>query len=441
MQKRTLISLAVIFVALLTYILVVEVGQKEQREEQKVKDEQILPLDVDAMRRVRIEGDYGPVDMELKGDPSDGEWFLTVPYEGPADPTASSSLARAVATLKQNRELETVSDDLSQYGLETPKLKITIEAEGIEPRTLLFGSETGAKDGRYVQIEGEPGIRIIPSFQYRPLDKTVDDLRDRRVAYFDRDAATRIVLHKGEQQVVMDRIDRVWRMEGLPYRANRQEVDNLLAELTTTRVNRFIDADDPELGLADGERWIEVHVDGSSNVRILLGVPRQDVVAVQIVGAVDAGEIGTGLLRNLDRTAMDWRSVEIADINPWKVQDLDFQFGGRSFVLHNDEDDRWTLTEGDQKPTKMDEERVLEVLGQIDSLDATSIGSPGQDPGPEVGRFVLTTEGEPLVQFTLHRAGDVWTAQVKDDPAAMTIPETFGLFLEEFLANPAGNEL
>ena len=138
---------------------------------------------------------------------------------------------------------------------------------------------------------------------------------------------------------------------------------------------------------------------------------------------------------------MDWRSVEIADINPWKVQDLDFQFGGRSFVLHNDEDDRWTLTEGDQKPTKMDEERVLEVLGQIDSLDATSIGSPGQDPGPEVGRFVLTTEGEPLVQFTLHRAGDVWTAQVKDDPAAMTIPETFGLFLEEFLANPAGNEL
>ncbi len=441
MQKRTLISLVVVFVALLTYVLVVEVGQKEEREEQKVKEEQILPLDVEAMRRVRIDGAYGPVDMEFRGDPPDGEWFLTVPYEGPADPSTASSLARAVATLKENRKLETVGEDLSQYGLETPGLKITVEAEGIEQRILLFGSETGAGDGRYVQIEGETGIHIIPSFQYRPLDKTVDDLRDRRVAYFDRDAATKIALHRGDEDVVIQRIDNVWRMSGTPYRANRQEVDNLLAELTTTRVSRFLDADDPELGLADGERWIEVHLDGASNIRILIGVARGDVMAVQTVGAEDAGEMGTALLRKLDQTAESWRTTEVADINPWKVGNLTFQFGGRSFVLNNDEDDRWFLTEGDQKPTKLDEERALEILGQIDGLDATSLLSPGEDPGPQVGHFELTTEGEPLVQFTLHRSGERWAAQVHEDPAAMQIPETFGLFLEEFLANPAGNEL
>ncbi len=440
MQKRTLAVMTVVFVALLAYVLVIEVGRREEREEKEAREKQVLPIGEDDLRSIRLQGSHGPVALELGGEPPAGEWMLTEPRAMAADPAQAKALARAVATLEERRVLEGAGGDLATYGLDDPAIVIELTAEGLEPTTLSIGIENGAKDGRYLQIDDDPDLRIVPSYQVRALDKGFDDLRDRRLMRFSTGAVTSLTVHGVEEEVAMERVDGVWRLAGaLPYRVDRRAVEDLLADLTSTRVTRFVDGDDPSLELQDPARWIALHLDDGEDLRVDIGRATENSVAVQVRGTAEAAEMDPFLLDAVDRTAADWRTMEVVDINPWQASRLVFDFGGRDIDISSDMDGNWTLTEGgDAPPLQIGADRAREILGQIDRLEGTRFLDPGADAGPQVGSFEITTEGQPVARFTLHRDGDRWAALAEGDPAPMDVPENLGAFLEEFIADPAG---
>lgn len=442
MQRRTLVVLALLFLGLLAYVMVVEVGREEEREAEKAKEEQVLPIDADGVSRITLDGDKGRVGLERRGEGEEAEWFLVEPYEAPADPAAARGLARAAATLQELRLLDEPSTDMSQYGLDEPVLRITLVAEGLEgPAELGFGGETGAKDGRYLRIEGDPGVRIAPAHQYRSLDKGIEDLRDRRLVRFSPGAATRITLTRGGESVSLERVDGVWRLAGeAPYRAARADVDDLLAELTTTRAKRFLDADDPELGLLDSTLWIEVALEESDPVRVDFGRQDADTIIAQVRGSDEAAELSAMVVRTLDRTPEQWRSQEVADINPWQVSELRFSYRDRSFELLEDEDEKWTLAEGDAKPVSIDAPWARELLAAVDRASVLGYFEPGADPGSLVGDFEIVTDGRPRVAFTLHQDGAAWVATVNGDPSPVEVSPDLAESLDVFLEDPTGTE-
>ena len=331
---------------------------------------------------------------------------------------------------------------MSQYGLDEPVLRITLVAEGLEgPAELGFGGETGAKDGRYLRIEGDPGVRIAPAHQYRSLDKGIEDLRDRRLVRFSPGAATRITLTRGGESVSLERVDGVWRLAGeAPYRAARADVDDLLAELTTTRAKRFLDADDPELGLLDSTLWIEVALEESDPVRVDFGRQDADTIIAQVRGSDEAAELSAMVVRTLDRTPEQWRSQEVADINPWQVSELRFSYRDRSFELLEDEDEKWTLAEGDAKPVSIDAPWARELLAAVDRASVLGYFEPGADPGSLVGDFEIVTDGRPRVAFTLHQDGAAWVATVNGDPSPVEVSPDLAESLDVFLEDPTGTE-
>jgi hypothetical protein len=442
MQKRSLVALGVVFAALLAYVLLIEVGQEEQRDQRETLEAQILPTDADSIRSIRLEGEKGIVELELRGDPPDAEWLVVAPYEGPADPAGAQALARAVATLQERRLLEDAGDDLSEYGLDRPVLTVTLRAEGLEaPAVLRFGAETGARDGRYVQLEGDPVLRIVPAHQFQGLDKGVDDLRDKRLVRFSPGAAVRVALHDTDRTVTLQRVHGVWWVDGDPrYRARRMEVEDLLADLTTSRVMRFVDADDPALGLADSERHMEVELDDGEMVRVNFGAYRETAVLAQVAGTDEAAEISAGIAAPLDMPAAEWCTLEVADINPWQVSALTLEYGEQRFAFTADEDDEWTLAHGDNAPRGVEASRAREVLAQIDQFEGTGFAGPDLDTGAPVGSFEIVTEGQATVRFGLYRHGDDWWVRVDGDPVPMRVPETLGLYMEAFLADPWGGE-
>ena len=442
MQKRTLAVMATVFLGLLAYVVLVEVGREEEREQQEAREEQVLPIDADALRAIRLAGEHGTVALELRGEAPDAEWYLVEPYEAPADPAAARGLARAVATLEDQRQLEQPSQDTTQYGLDEPTLRLLVEAEGLaEPTELIFGGETGSKDGRYLRIGDDSAIHIAPAHQFRSLDKTVDDLRDRRLVRFSPGAAERVMLSGAAEPTALRKVDGVWRMDtSASHRASRPEVEDLLAELTTTRVKRFLDADDPDLGLAEPSRWVEIVLEDGEQLRIDFGTETDDVIVAQVRGSDEAAEIASFVVRSLDRPGDAWRTLEVADINPWQVSQLHMDWGDESIDLIEEEDGDWTLTEGDEKSAAFDSQRARELLAAIDRLEATGWFDDGADPGPLAGRFEMTTEGHPLVRFSLHRDGTAWAAQVDGDPAPMEVPGDLGAFIDGFLADPHGED-
>jgi len=218
------------------------------------------------------------------------------------------------------------------------------------------------------------------------------------------------------------------------------EVEDLLADLTTSRVMRFVDADDPALGLAEGSRHVEVELEDGEVVRVLFGAYRQSAVLVQVAGSDEAAEISAGIAAPLDLAAEDWWTLEVADINPWQVSHLSVEYGEQRFEFSSDAEDRWTLIQGDDEPREVEASHVRGVLAQIDQLEGTGLEPQDTELDAPVGHFAIETEGQPTVRFTLHRVGDRWSAMVEGDPCPLTVPETLGLYMEGFLADPLGEE-
>lgn len=442
MQKRTMAILGVVFAGLLAYVLIVEVGHEEEREEREALAKQILPTTEDDVTRLVIEGLDGTVELVRDGDSLEAEWRIVRPFEGPADPAAASAAARAAATLEDRRRIEPTKADLTQYGLEQPELTVTVEATGLDaPVVMRFGGQTGSKDGRYLQIDGETEIRIVPAHQVRALDKGVDDLRDRRLVRFSPGSAEGVTLSGVGEPVSLVLDDAIWWVDGEPrYRAARMDLDDLLADLTTSRVTRFLDGDDPTLGLDGSDRWVRVTLQDGEEVQVSFGERRGTSLVAQVMGSVEAAEVSSTIADPLDWPADRWRTLEVADINPWQTSRLTFTFGERTFEFLLGDDDTWSLTEGDGAPGEVAASRARDVLAQIDQLEGVVYLEPGGSPDPEVGQFEIEADGRPLVRFTLHRDGDIWSAVVAGDPAPMQVPSTLGLYLEEFLADPMGSD-
>jgi len=438
MQKRSLAVMAVVFAGLLAYVLFVEVGREEQRQDRQDLEKQVLPTDVESMRRVRVERSSGAVEIVYRGEGVDGEWHLVDPFEAPADPAAAKALARAAATLSRQRTLETASENTAQYGLDEPTLVVTLGAEGLESEAVLrFGGETGSKDGRYLSLED--AVLIVPSHEFRALDKGVDDLRDRRLVRFSPGAAVQVRIRGEGGPVDLVREDGHWWIQGEPrYRAERMDVEDFLADLTTSRVLGFLDADDPSLGLEGSGRSVEIDLQGGERIAVTFGGASGSGIVAQLQGQLEAAEVSRALVEPVDRPPDLWRTLEVADINPWQTESCRFEFGGRQFDLVSDEDGDWTLTEGDGQSREITGDRAREILTQIDHLDGTSflLG----EVGPEVGWFEISGEGQAVVRFTLHRHADEWAATVAGDPAPLQVPDTLGLFMEEFLADPLGED-
>jgi len=440
MQKRSLAVMAVVFAGLLAYVLLVEIGREDEREQQQERQQQVLPTDAESMRRIRIEGPKETVELEYRGEGTQGEWFLVAPFQAPADPAAAKALARSAATLSKQRTLESASEDTSQYGLDDPALRITLESAELETAAVLrFGGETGSKDGRYLSIEGDDAILIVPSHEFRSLNKGVDELRDKRLVRFSTGAVTGIRIRGEDAAVELVRDGGQWWVQGEPrYRADRMDIEDFLADLTTSRVLQFLDADDPGLGLEDSARQVEIELDTGDPIRVTFGANRSSGVVAQLQGQDEAAEVSHALVDPLDQPTDRWRTLEVADINPWQTDTCQFSFGDRSFDLRADEQDEWTLSEEGGTPRKMTAERAREIITQIDQVDGTSFLP--DDPGPQVGHFELSGEGQAVVRFSLHRQGDDWAAAVSGDPAPLRIPESLGLFMEEFLADPMGED-
>ena len=57
---------------------------------------------------------------------------------------------------------------------------------------LLIGDDTPTGSGAYAKLAGNPRVFTVASFVKTSLDKTPDDLRDKRLLTFDSDKITRV---------------------------------------------------------------------------------------------------------------------------------------------------------------------------------------------------------------------------------------------------------
>jgi hypothetical protein len=168
---------------------------------------------------------------------SSGQWKLTSPTPLAADQSAVSSLLGTFSSLNSERLVEEKAGNLASYGLDAPKLEFDLSEKNNQTQKLFLGDDTPTGNGIYAKLDGDPRVFIMPSFDKTSIDKTANDLRDKRLLTLDPDKISQVDLVAKTQEIEFGRNKDEWQIvKPKPLRADGSEVDELVRALTEAKM-------------------------------------------------------------------------------------------------------------------------------------------------------------------------------------------------------------
>ena len=119
-------------------------------------------------------------------DPNQRTWVLTDPQGAPVDQKIANDILNTVLKLESTGQIEEMEQEPSKmvYGFVPPSLVLTVEGP-LNKRVAIFG-KVSVSGKRYVQVEGEHPIYLVPEASFKALYRLRDDVRDRTPFHFDK---------------------------------------------------------------------------------------------------------------------------------------------------------------------------------------------------------------------------------------------------------------
>jgi hypothetical protein len=179
-------------------------------------------------------------------------WNIAKPSPMPADQDAVSMLTGSLATLTADRLIDEHPASLNEFGLTTPPLELDVNLKGGKTTKLLIGSDTPAGTGTYAKLDGDPKVYTLPSSTKAGFDKTVNDLRDKRLLTFNQDKLTAVALTGKSATFEFGRnAQGDWQItKPKPMRADSLQVDDLIRKLKDAKMDLSSANSDPKAAAA-----------------------------------------------------------------------------------------------------------------------------------------------------------------------------------------------
>jgi hypothetical protein len=335
-KPKTLAILAALVGALALFIAFVE-RDLPSTEERKASEKKLFRLAADDVTALTVEWNGATVELvrDPRPQPAGGaelafppprEWRMTAPMTARADRTIADRLAGTLAQLESERRLAGVAR--GEVGLDPPRgrvgWKTPQSAGGLE-----LGGDVPASSSLVAAIEGESEPVVIARGIVAELERAPGDWRAREVLAASREAIERIriVPAGGGGEVVLARKGDAFAVER-PYAdaADPDTVDPLLTDLTSLRVETFLDAPLAPVaarGLAGGAGRLELALKGETAPYVVeLGAEVAGTDRRYVRAGGQAFEAQTRLAEAVTRAAEAWRSRRWTSFESWKVERL-----------------------------------------------------------------------------------------------------------------------
>ena len=245
--KRPLIFLGLFAALALLYYFYEYKGGKE-REAQEALEKKAVQFSADSLDRfiVIARRDSAPGADTTVLEHSTAGWKITAPFPVAADSEAVARLLSNAAGAALDRVVEDSAADLSIFGLDTPKLVLEVFPSGLkESRRLSIGNKSPGDSYIYAANAVAPHkVILLNSWVLSDLNKTVKDLRDKKLLHADRNRIGRLVSAGAEPGVTLrlEKQDEQWRLTApLAVPAESDSVKNLLEKITGAEAKGFID--------------------------------------------------------------------------------------------------------------------------------------------------------------------------------------------------------
>jgi uncharacterized ParB-like nuclease family protein len=163
-----------------------------------------------------------------------GRWQITQPKPYRADQETVAGMLSTLSGLNADRVVEDKASNLKEYGLDPAVAELDITGKGQGTRQLLLGDDTPTGGDVYASLAGDPRVFTVSSFNKTSLDKSLNDLRDKRLLTVDADQVSQVELLRKGQDVEFDRTKDGWQiLKPMSSPADSSAVNGLVRSLTS----------------------------------------------------------------------------------------------------------------------------------------------------------------------------------------------------------------
>ena len=203
-----------------------------KKTQAKEKSEKLFDFDKAKVRKLRLEKGG---QLTAAAEKTGGAWKLTAPVQADGDAAALDAVADQLSTLKQKKELEGKTEPAA-FGLDKPKLRVAVTLEDGKEQALELGIDNPFDGTLFVRRQGDATIRMVDGFQKTNFDKSLFELRDKRVARLDDNAEVKRVEVLGvKAPYALAKDGAGWKLEKPAEAADASTAERVVASLKGLR--------------------------------------------------------------------------------------------------------------------------------------------------------------------------------------------------------------
>lgn len=364
------------------------------------------------------DGQIKQIDLTKKGSPTivlehdGGKWAITAPESLPADQSTANTVASSLNPLTADGVVENTSSNLSKFGLSSPSLTVTVKKKNGKSQEILFGDDVPAGSLVYARLENSPKVYTVSSSVKTSFDKSLNDLRDKRLLTFDSNQLSRIELISGKSDVEFGKNNNnEWQiLKPQPYRADSFQVEELLRKLTDAKMDLSQDEKKAESDYAAGQPVATVKVSDAAGTQTLqIHKDKDDYDAKSSVVPGDY-KVSSDLGKEVEKPLDDFRNKKIFDFGFDDPTKIDIQQAGSDKVYTRSGSD-WKLN-----GKTMNAGSVQALIDKLRDLSATKFINSGFTT-PELTVAVTWNDGKRVDKAEFAKVSDGYIARRANEPS------------------------
>lgn len=397
MQWRNLLFWMVILAALGGFVYIYEFKGAAKREAAKEAAEKLFPLKDSEIATIRIQRGSENVQMTRQGT----EWMIEFPVKTRADKNSLQDIAANLASATVTRNLTTLQN-LAELGLQPPKVRIDFKTTEGKTYSLDVGVKDFSESNVYVRAGSQPDVLLVPASVLSSVDKSLYDLRNRKVMDIDSEKVTRLDYRSKSLHVVAQKTGSNWLLVQ-PIAANGDPIGipSFLADVANSLVSKFDDHPEAKLkeyGLESPAATLTVTTgegNPAAQKKLLFGLKSGDRLYAKLDDAPQIFEIDSSQADKLRADPLKLRDKHVAGITAADLQKIIIQTGKENYAFEREKskEAQWKVME----PRKVAGKNVREwkFWFPLEDLTADEILDPPQSQS-KAGLF-----SNPAVRVTI----------------------------------------
>lgn len=213
-----------------------------EKDASQYRNKQLVPWKREDIAEMEIQ--LPKENVVLKKDDKNN-WILSR-ENLPADTNETNKSLSAVSDMRAQAITTDKATSLSEFGLSSPAVKLTLSKKDNTHFGLVIGKGTGKnKDKYFAKREDKPTVYEIAKTSAEPLERASAGYKNMNLAHFDRFEVKHIKLERGNSSLEMVKGDSGWAFPGeATTKIDTAQVDSFLTKLQDTKISKYLGVKD-----------------------------------------------------------------------------------------------------------------------------------------------------------------------------------------------------